>query len=290
MSARGPALWGLPATPQAHELEVLIPTFDRPAELAVTLSGLAGQSEVDFDVIISDQSPQPVWEHPAAEAMIRVLRAQGRGVRLERNLPRRGMAQQRHALLQFSSAPQVLYLDDDVWCEPTLLGRLSAALRQSGCGFVGSAVQGLSYLDDRRPEEWSSFEPWEGAPRPEAVEDDSPAFERWRLHNAANLTHLAAERGTGHDELYKVAWVGGCVLFDRARLLEAGGFSFWDSLPAAHVGEDALVQQRVMSRWGGAGLLPSGAVHLEAPTTLPHREVEAREAVGEPDTAASSPD
>ena len=29
-----------------------------------------------------------------------------------------------------------------------------------------------------------------------------------------------------------------------------------------------------MKRFGGAGILPSGAVHLEAPTTLPDRTVD----------------
>jgi hypothetical protein len=30
-----------------------------------------------------------------------------------------------------------------------------------------------------------------------------------------------------------------------------------------------------MEQFGGAGILPSGAVHLEAPTTVPLRDVEA---------------
>lgn len=30
-----------------------------------------------------------------------------------------------------------------------------------------------------------------------------------------------------------------------------------------------------MERFGGAGILPSGAVHLEAPTTVPVRDVDA---------------
>jgi hypothetical protein len=34
-----------------------------------------------------------------------------------------------------------------------------------------------------------------------------------------------------------------------------------------------------MERHGAAGLLPSGAVHLEAPTTVPDRTVEARDVV-----------
>ncbi|HET7724314.1 MAG TPA: hypothetical protein VFK68_06720, partial [Propionibacteriaceae bacterium] len=40
-----------------------------------------------------------------------------------------------------------------------------------------------------------------------------------------------------------------------------------------------VAQARVMARYGGAGLIPSGAVHLEAPTTVPDREVEARDLV-----------
>jgi hypothetical protein len=34
-----------------------------------------------------------------------------------------------------------------------------------------------------------------------------------------------------------------------------------------------------MERYGGAGLLPSGAVHLEAPTTIAERPLDAYEVV-----------
>ena len=57
------------------------------------------------------------------------------------------------------------------------------------------------------------------------------------------------------------------------------GFEFWRDLPDVHVGEDVLAEWRVMERYGGAGILPSGAVHLELPTTLPDREVEASVAI-----------
>ena len=40
--------------------------------------------------------------------------------------------------------------------------------------------------------------------------------------------------------------------------------------------QHVLAQHRVMARAGGAGILPSGAVHLEAPTTVPDRCVQAR--------------
>lgn len=281
MTARWCGEWAagereLPAT-----VEVLIPSFERPAELAVTLSGLASQERPDFGVVVSDQSPQPVWQHPAVEAMVRILRAQGRPVRLERHLPRRGVAEQRDFLLRLSTAPQVLFLDNDVWLEPGMLERLSRALSEAGCGFVGAAVQGLSYLQDRRPAELEDFEPWPGRPQPERIRPGSAEFGRWRLHNAANLAHLAAGIGIerGSWLLYKVAWVGGCVLFDREQLVAAGGFAFWKDLPPEHAGEDVVAQVRTMEAFGGAGMLPSGAVHLESPTTVPNRTAEALEIV-----------
>ena len=282
MSARWSGRWAAPAeTRRGVGVEVLIPTFERPAELATTLSGLAAQTDADFDVVISDQGRDPAWDAPAVRAMIGVLRAQGRRVRLERHLPPRGLAEHRDFLLHRSGAPRVLFLDDDVWLEPGLLARLDAALLASGCGFVGAAVQGLSYLGDRRPQEGDAFEPWDGPPTPELVERGTPAFERWRLHNAANLTHVALDLDLPEGDwlLYKVAWVGACVLYDREKLLSVGGFSFWRSLPPAHAGEDAAAQGRVMAAFGGAGLVPSGAVHLESPTTVPNRSTEARDVV-----------
>ena len=119
---------------------------------------------------------------------------------------------------------------------------------------------------------------------PERIAPDGPGWERWRLHNAANLVHLAQRLGLREGEwrAYKVAWVGGCAMYDREKLLECGGFDFWGELPPAHCGEDVLAQLRVMARHGGAGLVPSGAYHLEAPTTVLEREHEAYQVVGLP--------
>jgi hypothetical protein len=75
--------------------------------------------------------------------------------------------------------------------------------------------------------------------------------------------------------LYRVAWVGGCVLFDTEKLRAAGGFDFWCDLPVEHCGEDVLVQLRVMQRFGGCGMIPSGAYHLELPTTVGVRDINA---------------
>ena len=277
--------WGREGRPTTPVVDVLVPTSGRTAELAVTLAGLAAQNGPAFSVLVSDQSPDGVsLSAPAVTAMLRVLAAQGHGVRITRHLPRRGLAEHRQFLLDQATAPMVLMLDDDVWLEPGQLARLVDALGTLRCGFVGSAVQGLSYLSDVRPEQQQPFEPWDGPVRPERVRRGSAATGRVALHNAANLTHLAAglDVPRGGWLAYKVAWVGGCVLFDREALVDAGGFEFWPDLPPEHAGEDVVAQWRVMERRGGAGIVPSGAVHLEAPTTVPVREVDAPDIVLEP--------
>ncbi|WP_240721328.1 glycosyltransferase family A protein [Pseudarthrobacter sp. NamE5] len=283
MSARSSEQWARRSgVPGQVDVDVLLPTCNRPAELAVTLAGLAGQTEPAFAVVISDQSTgAPGWEHPAAAAMVRVLEAQGRPVTLLRHLPRRGLAEHRQFLLEQSTAEKCLFLDDDVWLEPGALDRLSIALDKLDCGFVGMAPQGLSYLDDRRPEQTAVFEAWDGPVTPERIRPGEPGFDRWPLHSAANLSHLGADLSLQPGEWvpYRVAWLGGCAMYRRDALNAAGGFSFWTMLPANHAGEDVVAQWQVMERFGGAGILPSGAVHLEAPTTVTDRRVEAYDIV-----------
>ncbi|GAA4921587.1 glycosyl transferase family 2 [Actinomycetospora succinea] len=271
-------------------IDVLVPTRNRPVELATTLAGLAAQTGVDFSLTISDQSDGDAsWETPSAWTVIRWLRRRGVPVALHRHLPARGMAEQRAFLLSCASAPEVLYLDDDVWLEPGALARLHRALGELRCGMVGAAMQALGHAEDRRPHEVGSFSVWDGPVEPERLVKDGPGWDRWRLHNAANGLHLAEAvdvdgpgRAVPSSEVYvpyKVAWVAGCVLFDRARLVEAGGFEFWRDVPPDAHGEDVYSQQQVMARSGAAGILPGGAYHQESPTALPDRGVSAVDAL-----------
>jgi hypothetical protein len=266
-----------------RDLDVLVPTRNRPAELAATLAGLAAQQDAGpFGVCVSDQSTgEPAWRHPAVAGLVRVLRLLGHPVLLERHLPRRGLAEHRAFLLERSAAGYVLFLDDDVWLEPQVVARLREAIAECGCGFVGNFPHGPSFVDDERPEDHVAYEEWDGPPRPERVRPGTPAWQRGRLHAAANLLHVTTRLGLrpGEWRAYKVAWLGACVLYDRARLLAAGGFDFWRDVPAEHAGEDAAAQLRVLERHGGAGIVPSGAYHLESPTTVPDRRVDCRTVV-----------
>ena len=256
-------------------VDVLIPTCDRPGPLAVTLTSLAAQTLRGFRVVISDQGDEPVDEDPLVLATLRLLDHRGHAPRVLRNLPRRGMAQQRQFLLDRAEAPYVLFLDDDVIIEPDLVERLHRTIVVEGCGFVGSPVIGLSFRDDVRPHE-QPLELWDGPVRPEVVRPGTPEWERYRLHNAANVLHVQQRLGLSPEtqERYKVAWIGGCVMFDAASLREVGGFELDQELPPEHRGEDVVAQLRTMERFGGAGILPSGAYHQEVPTTLEHRPVD----------------
>ena len=191
-------------------IDVLVPTRNRPTELATTLAGLAAQDH-PFDVLVSDQSDgQASFETPPATALLRVLAGHGRRIRTTRHLPRRGLAEHRAAMLAASSAPFALFCDDDVWLEPGVVGRLHEAIVELRCGLVGAAVQGLSYLHDHRLTELEPFERWPGRPEPELIEPGRPAWQRWTLHNAANPAHLA-RRHLRPDErwlAYKIAAAG----------------------------------------------------------------------------------
>ena len=258
-------------------VDVLIPTYNRPTALTLTLAGLVSQTFQDFNVIVADQTDTyDVGTCGEILAVTRVLRAHGQQVRFHKNHPRQGMAQQRQFLLDQASAAYVLFLDDDLILEHYVLQNLINTIKEEQCGFVGGALTGLSYAQDIRPTQ-QQIEFWEGPVQPESIRPNSPAWQRHSLHNAANLYHVAQRLGLRGDQprKYRVAWVGGCVLYDAQKLRSTGGFSFWKDLPEQHAGEDVLAQLRVMGVYGGCGLIPSGVYHQELPTTIPDRQVDA---------------
>jgi GT2 family glycosyltransferase len=260
-----------------RQIDVLIPTYNRPAALAITLTSLALQRYQDFRVVISDQSETlDVASFQEVQTAINLLRSHGNEVEIYKHLPPRGMAEQRQFLLDQVVAPYALFLDDDLIMETYVISNMIAAVQEEKCGFVGCAVIGLSFMEDFRPHE-QDIEFWEGPVQPEMIEVGSQEWERYQLHNAANLYHVEKKLGLSPDHplRYKVAWVGGCVLYDRAKLEEVGGFTFWKDLPPKHCGEDVFAQLKVMARFGGCGLIPSGVYHLEIPTTVEDRQVNA---------------
>jgi GT2 family glycosyltransferase len=248
-------------------VDVLIATCNRPESLIMTLAGVASQTVRDLRVIVADQSDEPISERQTVLTLRRVIQARGGWVEWHIRPQIHGIAEQRNFLLEHASADAVLYLDDDVLMEPDVIERLLDVLRTEGCGFVGAFPAGLSHQDDMRPQQ-QIVERWESHVQPEAVEPDSPAWQRWQLHRAANVFHAAQRLAPGERIRYKVAWVASCILYDREKLLAVGGFSFWSRLPRFHSGEEVLVQNLLMRRWGGCGILPSGTYYAQVPTTI----------------------
>jgi glycosyltransferase involved in cell wall biosynthesis len=258
-------------------IDILIPTYNRPCALAVTLTSLCAQTWQDFRVIISDQTEESdPLNAGEVKAALRVLQAHGNETVLHKHLPRKGMAEQRQFLLDQATAPYVLCLDDDVILEPWILQNLLQTIQAENCGFVGSALIGLSFRSDIRPHQ-QQIEFWEGAVEPEIVRSGTSEWERYRLHNAANVYHVQEQLNLTPDQTrtYRIAWVTGCILYDTAKLRSVGGFEFWKQLPPNHCGEDVLAQLRVMEKYGGCGILPSGAYHQELPTTIHDRSQDA---------------
>lgn len=269
-------------------IDVLIPTYRRKTGLAVTLTSLAAQTYQDFDVIVSDQTDEPDSYLGSIEiqTVVRRMEWAGRRVRLLRHLPRRGLAEQRQFLLEQSlsqgDARYVLYLDDDVLLDPPVIERMLGVLRTEDIGFVGCAATGLEYLRDVRPHQ-QHIEVWDGPVTPEWFPPSGIPWDRHMVNNAANPLHLEQRLArNGKVVRYKVAWVGGaCVLFDRAKLLSVGGFSWWPRLPREHAGEEVVVQFLLLNKYGGCGILPSGVYHLGLPTSVADRTHNATELFGE---------
>lgn len=259
----------------AH-VDVLVPTCDRPLSLTMTLAGVAAQSFADVRLIVADQNCECLLTQRTVAALVRIIEARGGEVEWHHRRERKGIAEQREFLLRQAGAAAVLYLDDDVLMEPWVLQELVTALERERCGFVGAFPAGLSFRDDKRPAQ-QHVEFWDGAVTPEALEPNSTEWERRRhLHRAANLYHATLLHAPARPRLYKVAWVASCVLYDRAKLLQVGGFSFWPRLPRYHSGEEVLAQNLLMRRFGGCAMMPSGTFHAEETSTVlnPHGTVD----------------
>jgi GT2 family glycosyltransferase len=270
----------------ARDVDVLVPAYDREGATAVTLTGLLGQQVRPARVVVSDQSEAGVVAaSPLVQGVARVLRHRGTAVELLHHPSGQGVAENRAHLLAQSRARYVLFLDDDIVLEPEALARLLAAMGELRVGLVAMAMTGLSHLDDVRPAEQEAFAPLAPGerPEPEAIRKDTPAWERWRLHNAATPTHLGQRLGldpAGPDwRAYRLAWAAGCALFDREVLVTTGGFDFWPELGRRGYGEDVVAQLRVIEAAGGVALLPTGANHLELPTSIGTRTIDAYERV-----------
>ena len=230
--------------------DILLPTCNRLASLVMTLGGVAAQTARDLRVIVADQSERPVADDPVVETLGRVIEERGGFVEWHHRPPLHGIAEQRDFLLRQATADTVLYLDDDVLMESWVLERLPAILDDERCAFVGAFPAGLSHRHDRRPEQ-QPIDYWQGPVLPEMVEPESAEWERWQLHRAANLYHVAQSLPPGHGGATRSPGSRPASFTTAASWRRWGDSPSGPRLPRYHSGEEVLVQNLLMRRWGG---------------------------------------
>ncbi len=69
-------------------VSVLIPTYERPESLVMTLSGVAAQTVTDLQVVVSSQGRQKAEDSQVARALGRVIEARGSSVEWHHREPR----------------------------------------------------------------------------------------------------------------------------------------------------------------------------------------------------------
>lgn len=129
----------------------------------------------------------------------------------------------------------------------------------------------VAYYDDQRPEGLTL-----GAPYP----SDEPEVLR-NLGLAKLLGCPNCDPRLEFPLCNKDRAEAATLLYDRAKLLDVGGFSWWHRLPPQHAGEEVVVQFLLIRKYGGCGILPSGTYHLGLPTTVEDRRRNATELFGE---------
>jgi GT2 family glycosyltransferase len=110
-----------------RDLDVVIPTRDRPGPLAKCLDALADQRFDGLTVIVVDDGGST----PASHRLPHHVRDRLR-IRFVRNETSIGPGPSRNRGVEVSAAPYLVFLDDDCVAGPELLGRHRAALAAGG--------------------------------------------------------------------------------------------------------------------------------------------------------------
>ena len=211
-------------------VSVIVPCFDAPEALALTLAGLEGQTyprDLFEVVIVDDGSCPPLSVPPSTPLNVRVVRQERRGF---------GLARARNAGVRAAAHDILVFLDGDVIAEARLLAAharwhhvVSDALTLGFCAYV--SVSGLDAVAIRR--------------RPGSLAElftDRPFDPPWSERHMARTGELTSR----HDDLFR-AVTGHNFGIARAFFDEAGGF---DESFTRYGGEDTEFGYRVRTRGG----------------------------------------
>ena len=111
----------------SERITIGINTYNRPEYLAVTLSSLLAQTFQDWDLILADNSDEPVLNREYVHRLIGVIKRYGhRFIILQE--PGGGIPQTYQAMMEASPTDLCVRQEDDVWFEPGMLQNLHDAI------------------------------------------------------------------------------------------------------------------------------------------------------------------
>jgi GT2 family glycosyltransferase len=114
-------------TNDLRDVDVVIPTRDRPGQLIACLNALADQKFDRFGVVVVDDGGST----PATQLVPDDVRCHLR-IRFVRNRTSIGAGGSRNRGVEASEAPYLVFLDDDCIADPELIGRHRKALASGG--------------------------------------------------------------------------------------------------------------------------------------------------------------
>ena len=212
-----------------HAISVIVPTYQAPAALALTLAGLERQDwpRELLEVVVVDDGSDPPVEPPCSSLDLRVVRQPRRGF---------GLARARNTGARAASHDILVFLDGDVIPEAGLVHAharwhhaVGDALTQGFCAYV--SAEGLT--------------PGAVRAHPGALETlfDGRAFDRpWIERHMARTDDLTSR----HTDLFR-AVTGHNFAISRALFEEAGAF---DESFNRYGGEDTEFAYRVQNSGG----------------------------------------
>jgi glycosyltransferase involved in cell wall biosynthesis len=107
------------------QVSICIPTYKRPDLLKVALASSLAQTFQDFEIVISDDSPDA-----RTEKLVRGIPA-NRPIRYARNVPRLGQARNVNQLFNLARGEFLVLLHDDDFLAPTALDQLIKPLQEN---------------------------------------------------------------------------------------------------------------------------------------------------------------